>query len=953
MIKLKNISIRLRLIFWFSLVVVLSVIFTGWVIKYLVEDTVEKSILKELTASTLAIQTMVETALDVSIRNHLRGIAEKNAAVFHKLHLDVLSGKMELSKAKLLAEEILMSQPIGETGYIYILNGNGEVLIHPYKEMKNKDVSDKRIFQIQSQKKEGYIEYDWKNPGEKEARSKALYMVYFEPWDWIISVSSYREEFSFLFNIDDLRPGIMSFRFGETGYAFILDASGAFIVHPNLTGDIDSLDNEGPWREIHKKMLSMKNGQFTFKWVDPADKTVHEQLVFFHYIPKMDWIVASTAYIDEIQKPMQTLQQWIVLSITIVLLLILPLGFYIGVSITRPINRLSLKMKEATSGNFDIRADESAYGELGQLALHFNTYMDRLKAAQAKLHEEIKERIQAEAQLNLFAKVFENALEGISITDVEGTILTINKAFSDITGYTEEEAIGKNPRILKSDRHDESFYKAMWDKIIQHGHWVGEIWNRRKSGEAYPEILSISAIKNSKGETTHYAAVFHDISDMKSQEELIKHQAYHDALTGLPNRALALDRLDIAIAHSKRQEDCIAVFFLDMDNFKYVNDSLGHTTGDILLQNVAARLKRLVRDQDTVARLGGDEFLIIADGLHSEQDAMDLADRLLEGFKKPFVVNDLELFVTLSIGISFYPNDGKDADTLIKNADAAMYQSKSQGKNSYNMFTSELSERALRRLLLEREFRQALKNREFTVYYQPKVKPEGAIVEGVEALVRWQKREGDIISPGEFIPLAEETGLIEPLGRFVFEESCKAVKEINNGDHPPITVAVNLSPVQFKQDDIVENILYILKDNDLSSSFIELEITEGAMMTDIQATIKKLDTLKEEGVAISIDDFGTGYSSLYYLKNMPISTLKVDRSFIMNITNDQDDAQIVETIILMAKNLGIGVVAEGVETREQLEMLKAFGCELIQGYYYARPMPLDDLMEFLKKSRSE
>jgi len=944
----RKMPIRYQLMLWFSLVVALSATAAGWVINSLVENIVEKSIIKELSSSTAAIQTMVETALDVSVRNRLRGIAEKNVDILQGLQKDVLSGKISIDQAKLLAQKILLSQPVGETGYIFVMTGKGIISVHPNKKMKDRDMSGHWLGRAQTAEKVGYIEYDWKNPDESSARSKALYMDYFEPWDWIVSVSSYRDEFTFLFDIEDLRPGIRSFQFGETGYAFVIDSKGQFVVHPQDSDELSSPVRSVMDSNMVKTMLAMKNGKLTIDWKEPKGNRVRKKLLFFHYIPELKWIVASSAYLDEIHKPLYKLRKIIVVTIACILFLVLPIGFYLGRSITEPLTRLARDMNSASSGNLDVRAQEDAHGEVRHLARHFNSYMVRLQKVRGKLREQVGERIRAEDQLKLFAKVFENALEGISITDLEGKIIAVNKAFSDITGFSEKEVLGKNPRILKSNRHDRDFYRKMWQSIAEKGHWVGEIWNRRKSGEAFPEILSISAIHNRKGEASQYVAVFHDISEMKSQEARIKHQAYHDALTGLPNRSLAQDRLTMAIAHAKRLRGRVGVFFLDLDNFKHVNDSLGHAVGDIMLQSVGERLKYLVREQDTVARLGGDEFLLIVVDIQAEQEMIELANRVIQGFTEPVFADTHELYITPSIGIALYPEDGSDAGTLIKNADVAMYQSKDRGKNKYHMFTSELSERAAYRMKLEGEFRQALSKEEFTVYFQPKVNPAKNLVAGVEALVRWQKPDGSIVSPGNFIPLAEETGLIIPLGKYVLEESCRALKRLNNIGHPPLSVAVNLSPQQFKQADIVETVLNVLEEYRLPASFLELEITETIMMTDLKDSVKKLNTLKDKGISVAIDDFGTGYSSLYYLKTFPISTLKIDQSFIQDIADNLSDAQIVETIILMAKNLGLGVVAEGVETKEQLDILRKFNCELIQGYYYARPMPLDELIQYLK-----
>jgi len=944
---IKNLSIKYRLMGWFSLFFVLALAVVGGVAYSLVRDTVEKNIIADLTSSTDAIRSMVQTSAKVSVRNRLRAIAEKNLDILASLEEQVRAGRMPEAKAKLMAERVLLSQSIGETGYIYTITTKGVIEVHPNKAMRGRDMSGHWLGQQQAQLLEGYLEYNWANPGETQERPKALYMAYFEPWDWIISVSSYREEFYALVDIDDFRSGVDSFRFGESGYAFIVTGQGEMVVHPWLTGDV-SQALDANWSKLFDKMSSLRNGKLVYLWKDPGREEPRQKLMFFRYIPELDWIVASASYLDEVYAPLDRLRNAVLLIAGISLLLILPLSFYLGSSMTRPLSRLASRMDDAVNSDQSVRADENGPGEVGELARHFNQYMLRLDESRDGLRAEIEERIQAEQQLKLFEKVFENALEGISITDEKGIIVAVNPAFTQITGYQPGEVLGKNPRVLKSERHESDFYGEMWKSLKDVGSWSGEIWNRRKDGESYPEILSISSIRDDDGKIVNYVAVFHDISDMKLKDEQIEHQAYHDALTGLPNRILIQDRLSVSISHAHRAKSKVAVLFLDLDNFKDINDSLGHALGDMLIQSVAGRLSALYREEDSVARLGGDEFLITVVDVEDEREVVELAERLLSTFDEPFTIKGHELSVTPSIGVALYPDDGADPTTLIKNADIAMYQSKAKGKNAYFLFTQEMNDRISQRLKLESDMRQALKDKEFTVYFQPKVDIKSGLVVGMEALVRWHQSDGTVVSPADFIPLAEQTGLIVPLGEFILETSCKAMQVLDGIGCSDLKVSVNLSPLQFEQEDLVDMVLANLEKNGLPSSRLELEITESTLMTNIEASIAKLNLLVEHGVSISIDDFGTGYSSLYYLKNFPIDVIKVDQSFVRDITDDQSDAQIVETIILMARNLGIGVVAEGVETKEQLDLLDSFGCELVQGYYYSRPLPLEDVIEYLR-----
>ena len=683
---LKKIRIRYHLMWWFSALFALALTIAGGVIYSLVRETVEQNITHELATSTAAIRAMVQTAADLSVRNHLRAISGKNLQILQGLERQVQAGQLAEAEAKARGEKILLSQTVGETGYIYALTGKGMLAVHPNVQLKTRDMSANWLSQIQQEKKEGYLEYNWKNPGEKQERAKAMYMVYFKPWDWIISVSSYTDEFNSLLNIDDFKSGVESFIFGTNGYTYILSGNGEIILHPWLVGTVNAPQNS-QGQPHFSQMLQMKNGHLTYLWQNPDEKDAREMMVTFSHIPELDWIVASTAYLEEIYEPLQRLRTLIFATILGTLLLILPLSLYLGASITRPMTLLARKMRAATAGEYDVRAEEDAIGEAGVLATHFNNYMNRLKTSAKELEGQFKERLHAEQQLKLFAKVFENALEGISITNADGNIVAVNQSFTNITGYQASDVLNKNPRILKSKRHNSQFYKEMWQSILENGSWSGEIWNRRASGEAYPEILNISSICDTNKEVTHYVAVFHDITEMKLKEEQITHQAYHDALTGLPNRFLAKDRLTMALTNAKRKRTQVAIFYMDLDNFKHVNDSLGHPVGDILLQQVSQRLLTLVREEDTVARLGGDEFQIIGANISSEEEVLNLADRLLQRFSIPFKIETHELSVTLSIGAAIYPRDGEDAETLIKNADVALYQTKLQGKNNYSLFT--------------------------------------------------------------------------------------------------------------------------------------------------------------------------------------------------------------------------------------------------------------------------
>ena len=544
--------------------------------------------------------------------------------------------------------------------------------------------------------------------------------------------------------------------------------------------------------------------------------------------------------------------------------------------------------------------------------------------------------------LHLAAEVFENSIEGILITNARGVIEKVNRAFTRITGYTEAEALGKNPRLLKSGRHGEVFYRALWETLLDRGFWEGEIWNRAKDGTVYPEYLTISRVAGERGETTHYIAVFNDISELKRKEEKIRQQAYYDTLTGLPNRTLFEERLGHAIALARSHGAGVAVLLLDLDGFKRVNDSLGHDYGDIMIQEAGRRLTALLGEAVTVARLGGDEFGVIMEDAHNPGQVAQAASSIAGSLALPFALRGREVFVTVSRGATLSPADGAGAATLIKNADMAMYRAKDRGRNQLALFTQAMNLQVTRRLELEGKMRRALLNREFTVYYQPKISLRTGTVVGMEALARWRTGNGMVASPTEFIPLAEESGLIGELGEFVLRESCRTAKEWSGRGLPDLRVAVNVSAAQFAQASLPDRIHGILEQTGLHPSQLELEVTESMVMKDINFASAALARLKGMGVTLALDDFGTGYSSLAYFKALPIDVLKIDKSFVRGVPENLDDSAVAQMIVAMARSLNKKLVVEGIENTDQLEYFRYLKAEEAQGFLFSAPVPAEE-----------
>jgi diguanylate cyclase (GGDEF)-like protein/PAS domain S-box-containing protein len=551
---------------------------------------------------------------------------------------------------------------------------------------------------------------------------------------------------------------------------------------------------------------------------------------------------------------------------------------------------------------------------------------------------DVTDQVQAESRLRQAASVFSSTEEGVVITDPDGVIIDVNAAFTGITGYSRAEAIGNTPRLLRSDRQDAAFYAALWGSLNATGRWQGEIWNRRKSGEIYPEWLTINAVRDERGELVNFVAVFSDISGIKQSQAQLAHLAHHDPLTGLPNRLLFADRLGHALSRAQRDGSQLALLFIDLDRFKHINDSLGHLAGDGLLQEVARRFTAAVRREDTVARMGGDEFTLLLEDLRRPEDAAVLARKLLDALADPYTIAGRDLFVTASVGISLFPRDGATADELVRNADAAMYQAKDEGRNGYHFYRPELTATALQRVHLEADLRRALARGELTVHYQPQIDLGTGRLIGAEALVRWHHPEQGPIPPDRFIHLAEDTGLIIELGELVLRAACRQAVEWLASGVPIERIAVNVSAHQVQRSDFVATVRRALAETGLPPRHLELEVTESFIMGQAEAGIRALHALREMGLRLAVDDFGTGYSSLGYLKRLPIHMLKIDRSFVSNLDGDAEDLAIAKAIIALGRTLGLKVIAEGVEHDRQAGLLRAEGCHYGQGYLFGRPV---------------
>ena len=564
--------------------------------------------------------------------------------------------------------------------------------------------------------------------------------------------------------------------------------------------------------------------------------------------------------------------------------------------------------------------------------------------------QDITERCMADEKILLAGKVFENSGEAIVITDTYANILDVNRAFTNIYGHERADVLGQNIRLLKSGRHEHGFYEDMWQRLVRDGEWQGEIWDRRKSGDVFPKWMSINAVRDEQGKATHYVAISKDITKIKQTEERLFHLAHYDPLTNLPNRNLFRDRLDQALRQARRFGRQLALLFLDLDRFKTINDSLGHHAGDQLLLQVGQRLSGVIRECDTVSRLGGDEFTVILADVDAATGVALVAQKIFEALAIPLTLAGQEVFVTASIGISLFPANGQEAETLVKNADIAMYHAKEAGRNTYRFYSQDIGRTTAEQLGLENDLRRALERRELRVYYQPQIELATGRVCGMEALVRWQHLTRGMVSPAEFIPLAEEAGLIEAIDLWVLRTACRQSVEWRRAGLPPLCLAVNISPRYFLHSDMVGKVSEVIRETGIEPAELELEITEGTLIQGVEQTVETLKVLKELGIKVAVDDFGTGYSSLSYLNRLPIDKLKIDQSFLRGAELSADNRAIISAVIAMSHSLGFEVLAEGVENRAALDFLLTKGCDMFQGYFFSRPVNADDFAELVRRS---
>ncbi len=931
------------------LIVPLLLIFSS-ILHYSV-NRFDRGIREAVIAAGSTLADMVEVSVTTPLYAHLLGIAEQNLQIVDSYYQRQVAGELTENAAKSQIRTIFDAQKIGRSGFVYSLSSLGIVQSYPDNQLEGKDILHQDAYSAtwplirqQLQLKDGFLEYAQKDQQKGTFLPNMLYMRYFKPWDWIIVAACRSEEFQSLVDFKAVEERIAAFRYGQGGYAFLLNEKGEAVAHPHL-----EQDKAGPEFQAQVKAI-MTAGDTTsgqvllYSWEDAEQGRARDKILYFKRMPQLGLILGVSAFKAEAYAEMYSLRNNVALVIVAAALLSVCAAFFLSRLIATPLRRFARQLDSAdapSTGGY--RGDN----ETLFLLETFNRSIQRIGEANEKLTAEVSYRKSAEGFLQIYKTIFDNATEGIVITDSTGKILSVNSAFTLITGYRPHEAVGQNPRILQSGQHDEEFFQQMWQALRDKGSWEGEIWNRKKDGTIFPEWLTINCIRDDQKTIRYYFAAFYEIGELKRREEQIVFMAYHDALTRLPNRTFLENKLTKAVARINADGGKLAVFFIDIDNFKNVNDVFGHKQGDELLVQLTQRFNSVLGKNDSLYRLSSDEFILLMEEISNESVIYLMANRIQAVLKNHFMLDFKKIFINTSVGISMYPGDGDNGLELIRSADMALHRAKDAGKNRYLLFTKGMHEELYEKFRTENGIRYGLKNREFVVHYQPKVTITTGITSSLEALIRWQKG-GKLISPGSFIPIAEESSLIDDICLFVMEETC-LFHALMQQQQVAVPVSVNISPRQFHNADFVDIVEDLLGRHQVAPKYLEFEITETTAMKDVEHTLKIMNRIRQMGILFSIDDFGTGYSSLGYLQKMPVSTLKIDKQFVQDL---EKNGGIVSTIIAISQQMHLNVVAEGVETVEQLQALEKMGCHEAQGYYFSRPVSGPDILRYLASERA-
>ncbi len=891
--------------------------------------------LRDHVDATLSYISFIRQQTESVLKEHIRDEVHQAVSVARSIYAEEQARNPDdnESAARLIREALRDLRFFDGRGYIFIDTMDGECVLLPTLPgvegsslYDNQDDTGHYIMRglidaARQPRGTGYSSYRWYAPDYPEQmREKIAYVEAFEPLNWIIGSGDY------LYQVEnDLKQQtlkrLQTLRLDNHGYIAVVRQDGQLLLwpsRPELEGrSLHELDAEQ--RDMASWLIEQatSEGRFVnYDWYRPGSRDKQEKLALVQLVPEWDWVLVAGVYQDQL------------------------LG-----SLNEQRERLEAGLQKDLSAllMFLVVALVVAMGGALLITRWLRVLMQRY---QREIDHQREELEASSRELQLAGQVFESAGEGAMISDANNRIMAVNPAFSRITGYSAEEVVGKTPSLLASGRHSHAFFKQMWRTLHEEQRWQGEVWNRRRNGEVYPQWLSITLVTDEQGEPSNYVAMLNDISERKAAEDQVRYLSDFDALTDLPNRRLLRERTKQALSRALRRSEQVALVIIDLDRFKNVNDTLGHGAGDSLLQRIAQRLSHEMRGGATLSRIGGDEFVALLPNVEATGDLGSLVAHCLAQVSRPLNLDGHELVITASAGVAVYPNDGESFDTLLKNADTALYYAKGQGRNNFQCFTASMNEKVSERLLLENGLRDALKRGEFELYYQPQYDFGCNRLSGCEALIRWNSPNG-LVMPDRFIPLAEETGLIIPIGAWVLEEACRQGEIWNRATTEPLSVAVNVSAVQFRPE-LVAEVRTALETTGFDPRQLVLEVTESVLMSDVDSSVRLLLQLRELGIRIALDDFGTGYASLAYLKRFVLDKLKIDRAFIMGIPEDKDDVAITSSIIDIARHLNIITVAEGVETEAHCEFLREAGCNLAQGYYFDKPLPADEFSNRLQ-----
>lgn len=890
----------------------------------------EVLLLTELEATVSYIQYM-RTQTEQVLKEQSKSHVDQAIAVANAIYTQSHTVLPDVEVRELIQEALRPVRFFDGRGYLFIDDLEGRCILLPTApHLEGKSLYDNQddtghyimrglIDAVQNSQQFGYSRYRWYPPGNDQyMEDKVAYVRLFEPYDWIIGAGDY------LYRIEnDLKQDVIrrleNFRFGNNGYISVLDMQGNTLVNTALT----TLPETTLMRDLQRQAIdiimdSALNGGGTveYAWFYPDGRGPVKKRSIVKVVPEWGWVLVAGVYPDDLHPMLASHKD------------------ELDAEAFQALRSFALVLGGALLLSFSMILFYSRW--LRSLFVNYERDIDRQNA----------QLMDYSRELELSSQVFRNATEGIVITDAKNRILAVNPAFTDITGYAESEALGKNPSFMASGNHDKDFYSEMWSRLTKTGQWQGEVWNRRKDGVLFPEWLSLNMVKEG-GEIKNFIATLSDISLRKANEKRLRYMAEYDSLTDLPNRRLLADRVDQAVHLARHKQSRLALLFVDLDRFKNVNDSLGHEVGDRLLCSVADRLLKLAPEEVTVSRVGGDEFVLLLPELEHPNEAAVFARDILRLISKPVELANYSLTLTPSIGISLYPEDGLNFEMLFRNADAALYHAKSQGRNQYQFFAQQMNDDVSHRLVMENALRRGISGGELRLVYQPQYCIESSKLRGVEALVRWQHPEQGLVPPDFFIGLAEDSGLILELGEWVLREACSQGQRWREAGYPDIEIAVNVSAHQFRQG-LADQIQMALKETGFPATNLVIEVTESTLMQEASQAIALLAELKALGVWLALDDFGTGYSSLAYLKRFPLDKLKIDKAFVSDLPADAEDAAITSAIVGLARNLKLLTVAEGVETTEQLRFLQELGCDIAQGFLLDRPLWPDDMEARLK-----